>query len=224
MGSAKAQRRPQSDSGSSSSSSSAAPDVARGPASEGSFAAGLEGNSLRGQANEVDVQESRRLANEMTSLARKNAWTGVERKYAEMVALGGVIPGKSHNEAAQAAQHAGNIRGMQMRFRKARAAGVNTDADLLEIDEKFKQASIRSATPRPKSDKKAAKAAVPTLLIASVPFAPDARKAVEFARKKLEEKWSFNGMLPAGSYTVEHEGRTATFEVQLHLPDVALTV
>lgn len=89
MGSSKAQRSPRSDWGSSSSASSAAPDVARGSASEGSFVAGLEANSPRGQANEVDVQQSRRLANEMTSLARRNAW-------------------------------AANVRGMQMRFRKAR--------------------------------------------------------------------------------------------------------
>ena len=210
MGSAR-QRRPSESTSASSTAAGHEPD--RGPAASGGFAEGLQSASPRSQTSGADAAELRRLGAEMKSLAQRNAWAGVERAYKQMLELDGEIPGEMHALAAQAAQTEGDVRETQMRYRKAKAAGYDADLALSSIDDNFVPTYLSTQAPRPKSDKKADKVGAPVLSIASMPFAPNARKAVEFAIKQLADNWSFNGMLPHGTYTLEHEGRTVTFEV-----------
>jgi|GEM_PF-4708222 len=209
MGSAR-QRRPSESTSASTASASPGMEQDRGPAASAGFQDGLASNSPRTQT--ADAAEIRRITADMKSLAQRNAWSGVERAYKQMLELDGQIPGEVHALAAQAAQTAGDVRETQMRYRKAKAAGYDADLALASIDDNFISAYISTQAQRPKSDKKA-EAGAPVLSIASMPFAPNARKAIEFAQKEFAKSWAFNGMLPHGSYTLEHDGRTTTFEV-----------
>lgn len=216
MGNARA-RRP------SNSTASAAPAAEqateRGPASSGGFQAGLEANAPSASTS----AEGQRLRHELSRLAQRNAWSGVERAYQQLVTLG-EADGDAHILGAQAAQNTGNMRESQMRYRKARAAGADVDAQLSSIEDNFNAAYLQTQTRRPKSDKKAEGIGAPELHIAAMPFAPDHRKAIEHAQRELQSSWSFNGLLPFGQYTLTHEGRTETFENASFSNRVQLTV
>src|SRR5688500_7282639 len=67
-------------------------------------------------SGEERLAEYERLAQEMRSLATKNAWDGVERSYAAMLATGVPLTGEQHFTGAQAASALGNPAGTRQRL------------------------------------------------------------------------------------------------------------
>jgi len=187
----------------------------RGPMSEGGFDAGHQAASPKAQAASAELAaEIRRLGAEMRKLAQRNAWSGVERAYQQLKQLSDDLDGEIYSLAAQSARTTGDARQTQQRLRKAKTAGyAAAEQDLEAMEGQFASVILNSETPRPKSDKKAAKEEAPTLTREAMPFSPDQRKAIEFAQEKMGEDWSFSGLLPLGEYTLAHHDRSQTFKV-----------
>ena len=147
-------------------------------------------------SSSVENAERMRLADEMRSLARRDQWPGVDRKYRDMLKLKKAIPSfNDHNLGAQAAYNLGNIAGAHRRLN--RALGVKKDDKarewLAEITAGFFPVEINI---HKRYEGKRALVANP------MPIEPVKAGAVVWAQKRLQHKGSFNGMLPAGEYTI----------------------
>ncbi|MCH2022488.1 MAG: hypothetical protein MK207_08435 [Saprospiraceae bacterium] len=159
----------------------------------------------------VNAAEIQRLREELVKLAGRNVPVGVNRTYKQYIALGG-DEGEIHKCAAEAARVTGNMAAFLKRANAAKKKGVDTTGLFAEL-ESYVKITISSTTQIPKSNKKKTSIGAPTLNIKVAPFHPCHKKAIEFADKKLQEKWSFRGFLPFGEYTLEHEGRKKEFEL-----------
>ena len=145
--------------------------------------------------------ERYRLQTELENLARKNAWTGVNRVYQDLTALGLPLQLSDYMLGSQASIQLG---------------------DLLEGLKRL-QLGLAAATPDddPQSDYARAKDAanailgrfgvvqilvgdcVPVLILQPLPFAQDERDALNKAREQVRTSKSYTGLLPAGSYSVD---------------------
>jgi len=143
------------------------------------------------------AQDSRaerlRLSEEMKKLAQRNAWSGVERKYGELRALNIDLPADDHLLGAQAARYLGKT--FEVYNRLSRAYRINEDPEVLQemesIDGSFGRIELRGS-----------ERFLPRIEPKVMPFAPDARKSIEWANEVMTNTGSFKGMLPAGEYTV----------------------
>ena len=172
-------------------------------------------------AGDVEKAEHRRLNEEMERLAQRNAWTGVERSFQELLALqekGEVLTYDEWHLGAQAARALGDMQAARTRIAEAvKLEGKEEDIAWLEqLDKNYGPVNLRSVD----------KESVPTLTIAAMPFAADQRAALEYAQKELAEERVFRGLLPPGQYTFEAGGVSQTFAVeaaQLETVTVRLT-
>lgn len=137
--------------------------------------------------------ERLRISEEMKKLAQRNAWTGVERKYAELGDLNIDLPADDHLLGAQAARFLGKT--FEVYTRLSRAFQINDDAEVLSEME-----TIDSGFGRIRLD--GSERFLPKIEPAVMPFAPDARKSIEWANEVMSNTGSFEGMLPAGDYKV----------------------
>lgn len=137
--------------------------------------------------------ECLRLREELQALARKNAWSGVERTYLSMLALGAApLRGADHHAGAQAAAARGDLDLATQRLRMALATGEEVPGArewLADLARRFGRIRLEGAT----------------LEAAAPPFAPDERDAVAHAAHSLQATGFFDGMLPAGRYLVDGE-------------------
>jgi len=159
-------------------------------------------------AGDVEEAEHRQISEEMDRLAARNAWTGVERNFVQLLDLqeaGVVITYDEWYLGAQAARALGDMGSCRTRLAEAvKLEGKEEDIAWLEqIDKAYGPVMLRSVD----------KDSVPTLSIAAMPFAADQRAALEYAQKTLSEKRTFKGLLPPGDYTFEAGGVTQTFTV-----------
>ncbi|TNE85508.1 MAG: hypothetical protein EP330_25840 [Deltaproteobacteria bacterium] len=146
------------------------------------------------------VATYRQLAWELHALAKRDAWTGVERIYVQMVDLDLPMEAEEHILGATAAQGIGDVAATLARLRAAHA--LKEDRAVIEwmyrLDTGFGEVSI--------VDERRKK---PKLEAAKPFFMPDANKAVQFAAGKSAEG-RFDGLLPVGEYKYGKE----TFTVE----------
>lgn len=144
--------------------------------------------------------EQHRLMQELTKLARRNAWTGVERTYRKLLEIGLPSSPDAHYLGAKAAGQTGDVLEVRRRLLQAIQAGQGQTVlpgstvalaqdDLEQISGRFGEVAIRAKKKH-------------VLAPVQMPFAPDERMAIEHARAQLQQKGSFRGLLPMGAYTL----------------------
>ncbi len=149
------------------------------------------------RAGELEAAEAARLSEEMRTLAARNAWVGVEGDFRQLLVLerkGQSISPQDWVMGAQSARGVGNMTACRERLAKSVAlspSGENINW-LSQIDGTFGAVDLsadKTLLPRPK------------LAAKVMPFIPDQRQAIEFARAAVEETMDFKGLVPAGEYT-----------------------
>lgn len=146
-----------------------------------------------GSASACDEAERLRLSDELKSLAQKNAWTGVERKYTELKRTKCELKYEQHAIGAESARNLGKTFEIWERLQAANAidAQAEVTASIAAIEESYGKVEIRGD----------ARHRAP-LLRDEMPFAPDQRKSIEYAMEFIGGTGSFKGMLPLGSYRI----------------------
>lgn len=137
--------------------------------------------------------ERLRLEQEMKRLAQRNAWTGVERKYNELLDLNIDLPYDNHQVGAQAARALGKTLEVYERLERANKIKESPEVtqELQAIDGAYGRVWLKGSE----------RFLIPVKPVV-VPFAPDQRKSTEWAEEVMTNTGSFKGMLPAGDYKV----------------------
>ncbi len=153
-------------------------------------------------AGAAEDAEKVRLDEDLRKLATRNAWDGVEGIYARLRSLeakGVIVTQEQHELGAQAALALGNVREGRARLGLARAsATVAADQERLgamvaDIDRRFGNVVLTAGT-RSRRDIKVQRN--------PNPFAVDERAAIQAATDSLRLSGTFDGLLPAGNYTL----------------------
>jgi hypothetical protein len=145
--------------------------------------------------------ERYRLRTELENLARKNAWSGVDRTYQELLQLGLTLELSDYVLGSQAALQQGNLLEGLSRLQVGLAAATPSDDPSSEyaqakalatgIQERFGQVRIRVGE------------CLPVLILQPLPFAQDERDAFTRAREQILSLRSFHGLLPVGDYKID---------------------
>lgn len=137
----------------------------------------------------------RQLAWELHQLAKRDAWSGVERTYIHMVELGLDIGRDDHMLGATSSATIGDVAETLKRLRAAHALGESREVIewMYRLDTKY--GAVRIVDERKKR---------PDFESTTSHFMPDANKAVQFATRQLESG-TFEGLLPAGTYRYGRE-------------------
>ncbi|MCA9494848.1 MAG: hypothetical protein KC621_33195 [Myxococcales bacterium] len=157
-----------------------------------------------GQTTPSDA-EIVRLREEIVRLAQKNAWSGVERLYDDLVAMDAVLPCDVHLYAAEAAKNDGRATLAFRRLQRmtqpepsaepsVRTAWETGQQELATLGQQFRFVAIHIAPPSPA-----------TLERPEPPFAQLERDAITRAAETVTETRTFRGLLPIGSYFVGGE-------------------
>ena len=152
------------------------------------------------QAQSADAERFR-LEEEMRKLAARNAWAGVERAYVGLLGLKIELPFEDHYMGAQSARYLGKFYEVYARLNRARELDPTPEvlSSLETLDAKYGRVDIKGDARRR-----------PELSRPVMPFAPDERKAVEYAIEVVAGAGNFKGMLPAGDYLVGSQKFTVT--------------
>ncbi len=158
-------------------------------------------------AGEDTASEVRRLSQDIKSLAQRNAWDGVERKYRELLALQDNHPQHVHMLGADAARNRGDVSSTLDRLSAANEAEASEDiaGQIATLHQEFALVMLRCDP------------CEVTLNADAPPFRPDFLKAIEFATEAVNEKGRWRGYLPSGSYTYGIAAFTATAGEELVL-------
>ncbi|MEZ4319554.1 MAG: hypothetical protein R3F61_18710 [Myxococcota bacterium] len=142
-----------------------------------------------GAALACDEAERLRLADEISNLAKKNAWSGVERKYGELLRTKCELLFEQYSLGAESAKNLGKTYEMYERLSAAEKIDPQEEltATLEQLNTNYGRVEVRGDARR--------RAA---LLREQMPFAPDQRKSIEYAQSVMEGTGSFKGMLPIG--------------------------
>ncbi|MEZ4240118.1 MAG: hypothetical protein R3F59_29000 [Myxococcota bacterium] len=149
-----------------------------------------------------DTGEKLRLSDEQKKLAARNAWAGVERQYELLQDTKCELSYDNFFLGAESARMLGKVYEQYERLRQALEVAPATDDNgndpkpglvdsLSGIESNYARVEIRGDARRR-----------PVLSRPEMPFAPDQRKAVEWAQTYVAETGSFKGMLPFGKYVV----------------------
>ncbi|TVQ89940.1 MAG: hypothetical protein EA397_13345 [Deltaproteobacteria bacterium] len=151
--------------------------------------------------------EYQRLADQLTNYAERNAWPAVSRTFLELEALDGdPLTPSDLFIGAQGARALGDMQTCQRRLLRAFEKNISGAEDfdprasqwLGEIQQHYGQVDIRHRGQDAR------------LRSVDPPFQTDRRAAISFAADELEKSRRFEGLLPAGSYTLGNQ----TFEVE----------
>ncbi len=144
------------------------------------------------------LAESTRLQSEMVLLARRSAWSGVDRAYRDLLALGAPLDLEAHDLGAQASRALGDAWGAYQRLLRVIAIGgpeVTGHGEMEGYRTAYGRVTVRRVEETPIS-----------LVAASPPFQPDLRLAISYAAEQLATTGGFDGMLPVGAYQLgDHE-------------------
>lgn len=138
-----------------------------------------------------------RLADEMTKLAKRGAWRGVDRSYRAMIELQRkdvVLDYGDHFLAAQAARELGNVTLVYRRLLLARDVDARDEVKNWISDIMRQYGEVELIIP----DRYKGEA---NLAVAVMPLQPDQRSTIGMAQQRVTEGRSYNGLLPAGEYT-----------------------
>jgi hypothetical protein len=157
-------------------------------------------------AGEVEKAEHTRISEEMRKLAARNAWSAVEQSYqhlTELEAKGEVISYKEFMLGAEAARALGDMGACRARVERASKLDPTKEALdwLADIDTNYGRVDI-SFDGKYTGERVLA----PTV----PPFAPDQRASITLAAAQITGGKGFNGLLPAGEYSVAGQKVTVT--------------
>jgi hypothetical protein len=143
-----------------------------------------------------------RLREELDKLAKRNAWSGVERTFREMLATGVAPSFDDLKTGAHAAQALGDLGTAHDRLERAHS--IKESKDVLDwmwnIRKTYGAVELAGDVGRVE------------LEAATMPFDPIQAKAVRFAIEQIGETGRFDGLLPKGTYTFgEVEFEVASF-------------
>jgi hypothetical protein len=144
------------------------------------------------QAGTRDEGELARLIDDLESLAERQVWNGVERRYDQIMELEGVdVPREVHLTAAYAARALGQVYETYVRLERVTAiqSSEEIEAWMRDIQEEYARVTL-AVEPR-----RAVELAIDTM-----PFDPDQRQQVETAALAMATEGYFVGMLPEGVY------------------------
>lgn len=136
--------------------------------------------------------EIERLSGEIRRLGRRQIWTGVERKYTQLIAIGGSAASDVHLMAAYSARERGDLLEVHVRLLRA-AADAPSEAVvdwLYDLDHNFGRVELVA-------DRKRTAELTPAV----IPLDPSRRKAVQAAVDTCSSTGRFDGLLPRGDYT-----------------------
>jgi hypothetical protein len=157
---------------------------------------------LEGLAHACDVAEQLRLTEEQEKLAARNAWTGVERAFEALGAIKCELAYDNLFLGAESARYLGKVYEQHERLKLALAVAPEVTEDGMDprpsITSSIEAIEGSYARVEIKGDPRRR----PVLSRAEMPFAPDQRKAIEWAITVVAETGSFKGMLPFGDYVV----------------------
>lgn len=139
-----------------------------------------------------DLAEYERLTQELESLASKNAWTGVERTFQELVATGVAPSTADWLRGAEAARAVGDIGTVYQRVREARKLEPDNRMIvewLYDMDQRFGHV-VLACDP----------GSLLQLRVEALPFDPEAQRAIRFAQEQIRDACWFDGRLPEGTY------------------------
>lgn len=142
-----------------------------------------------GQASDVAGAEARRLSGELSTLARRQAWRGVDRTYRALVQGGAALELQDHLLGADAARALGDLATCRARL----LAAVAHRADWVALERLHAFDSQHTAVNLHGTALEATAAA----------FAPEHREALAFARTALARDGRFAGYLPQGRYRLD---------------------
>ncbi len=141
---------------------------------------------------DVTQAEHDRLSDEMGRLAERKVWSGVERKFGELTALGTELSLDEWMLGAHAARELGDVLASYERLKRAaRIKGTKEIVDWLwDYDNNYGHVELVAVPARSAE-----------LEAVAMPFDPNQRKAVESAVKRSKQEGRFVGMLPRGGYS-----------------------
>ena len=138
-----------------------------------------------------------RLSGEIRTLARRQVWAGVERKYGQIVRLAGNVPAEIHLTGAYSARETGDL--LEVYERLIRAATGSVDSTVVDwlwdLDHNYGRVTLIADRRR-----------TAELRAAMMPLDPNRRVAVQAAIDTCANEGEFNGLLPKGEY--EFVGQT----------------
>lgn len=142
-------------------------------------------------AKDATEAEHQRLSDEIEKLAKRQVWTGVERKYRDLERLGTELTFEDLMYGATAARELGDVKRSYDRLKLAvKLEGTKEIVDWLwDIDNNYGTVELLTVPSR-----------AAELSISEMPFDPNQRKAVEAAQQSAEQDGIFVGMLPKGDY------------------------
>ncbi|MAY81947.1 MAG: hypothetical protein CL930_14345 [Deltaproteobacteria bacterium] len=142
-------------------------------------------------AHAENAAEAQRIADEILKLARRRIWTGVERKYNQLIELNQDVGATVHLTAAYSARESGNL--LLVYERLLRAAKVKPSREVVDwlwdLDHNYGRVELvvdRRRTAELKVD--------------NLPLDPNRRKVIETAITICKDKGSFTGLLPRNTY------------------------
>ena len=152
----------------------------------------VSGPALALPASSIQA-ETQRMEAEITALAERNAWVGVDRNYNTMIKKNLQPSTGATKLAATAAMRVGNTWAAYQRFFRALQHDKEADVglQLRTIRSQYGRVDIRRNSTNPA-----------TLVVNVRSFDPNHNASLAFSKETLQATGGFNGMLPVGEYTV----------------------
>jgi hypothetical protein len=142
--------------------------------------------------DDVAEAEHNRVADEMERLAERKIWAGVERKFTELEGLDASMTLDDLLIGAHAARELGNVASASMRLKDAAQIKATKEVVdwLWDIDNNYGHVDLVAVPARSAE-----------LLVVTMPFDPNQRRAVDAAVKRSKQDGAFRGLLPSGGYS-----------------------
>lgn len=174
-------------------------------------------SALVALAGEAEAEQYR-LREELATLAEKNAWSGVERTYKALEAVGLPLSLEDMTLGALAARNEGNMLAALERLQRAvqlppadadTTAYAEAKAAIADLEARYNYVHVVIH----EAGKK-----FPNVERPEMPFSPEDRKAIEFAQARIALNRAFMGLLPAGGYRLGEQA----FEVRPYTENVPM--
>ena len=152
-----------------------------------------ESDSLQAEkmSDDATMAEMHRISDEIRHLGRRQIWSGVERKYMQLLKLTEPAPSDVHLVAAYSARERGEL--LQVYDRLSRAAQGKASQAIVDwlwdLDHNYGRVELIADRRR-----------TAVLIAKEMPLDPSPRKAVQTAIAVCDDKGKFNGLLPRGEY------------------------
>lgn len=136
--------------------------------------------------------EANRLSDDLEKLAKRQVWSGVEKRFRELETLGVPLSQQDYLYGAYAARELGDVVSAYERLQSAaRLGGSKEIVDWLwDIDHNYGNVELMMVPSRSVE-----------LVPEEMPLDPNQRKAVEAAVKAARDDGAYRGLLPQGKYS-----------------------